>query len=258
MINLLFMGRKQIAAETLLNLSQNPLVNIVGVLTDSHLLGSPTTEVAKNCNLPLFTFEEALVALDHGDLEFDLGVSVLYWRKLRDGFLRSPRLGVINFHPAPLPMYKGTGGYNIAILEGLEKWGVTAHYVDSEIDTGEIIKISEFSIDCENELCTTLEAKSMQAMRALIDDVLDSTIASGERLKSYPNIGGRYVSRLEMEAMKKVQPGEDVSRKSRAFWFPPYDGAYIEIDGEKYTLVSSQILNSLSPPGTTSLFSSNQ
>ena len=134
---------------------------------------------------------------------------------------------------------------------------MTAHYVDADIDTGRIIEKQEFPIDSAGELCVTLERKSMIAMRSLIDRVLASAISSDQLLDSYENVGGRYVTRQQMEEMKKIQPGDDVSRKVRAFWFPPYDGAYIEIDGEKYTLVSRRVLNELAPPGTTSLFSSD-
>ncbi|HAJ43978.1 MAG TPA: formyl transferase, partial [Alcanivorax sp.] len=46
----------------------------------------------------------------------------------------------------------------------------------------------------------------------------------------------------------------DVERKIRAFWFPPYDGAYKVINGVKCTLVSRTILESLADPSTSSLF----
>ena len=39
--------------------------------------------------------------------------------------------------------------------------------------------------------------------------------------------------------------------KIRAFWFPPYDGAYIEKNGKKYTLVDKEILDSLVDKDTT-------
>ena len=88
-------------------------------LTDNHLDISPTAEIAERSGLRLFDFLEALNAIKNGSLEFDLGVSILYWRKLESTFLDAPRLGIINFHPAPLPDYKGTAGYNMAILDEL-------------------------------------------------------------------------------------------------------------------------------------------
>ena len=57
--------------------------------------------------------------------------------------------------------------------------------------------------------------------------------------------GGRHLSRSEMESLKKIQPGDDVDAKIRAFWFPPYDGAYVEIEGKNYTLVNRAILDNI-------------
>ena len=47
---------------------------------------------------------------------------------------------------------------------------------------------------------------------------------------------------------------EDLDLKTRAFWFPPYDGAYIEVNGKKYTLVDKEILDTLIDSETTALF----
>ena len=258
MIRILLMGRKKITADLLEKLVQIRHVSVVGVLTDSHLKGSLTTSVAERHGVEVLSFEDALRKLKCGDLIFDLGLSVLYWRKLKDEFLTIPSRGVINFHPAPLPEYKGTGGYNLAILEGKESWAVSAHYVDESIDTGPIISSREFPIDVDAETCVTLERKSMMEMEKLVSEVAFRAIESPILLDSKLNIGGRYVSRVEMEAMKRIEPGDNLERKIRAFWFPPYDGAYIEIDGNKYTLANRQVLDSLAPPGSTSLFTESK
>ncbi|MGE8319956.1 MAG: methionyl-tRNA formyltransferase [Comamonas sp.] len=255
-MKVLFMGRKQVAADTLKTIAAMPNVEIVGVLTDSHLENSPTAEFARAEGLEVLDFDDALRRMKNGEMDFDFGVSVLYWRRLKEEFLTIPRLGVINFHPAPLPEYKGVAGYNLAILEGRTRWAVSAHYVDEKIDSGAIIEVLDFAIDPDSMLCTTLEKKSMQALRDLIDKTLHRVFASNALLESFPNVGGRYVSRNEMEEMKKIMPGDDVERKVRAFWFPPYEGAYVEMDGKRFTLVSHDVLKSLSPSGTTSLFSS--
>ena len=255
MIKVLFMGRKKVAADLLNKISEDHRVKIAGVITDSHLEESPTALVARRKNYPLMTLEAAISRLRDGSLEFDLGLSVLYWKKIRDEVLTTPKLGIINFHPAILPYYKGTAGYNLAILEGLEEWGVSAHYIDKNIDTGKIIEVRRFAIDSEYETANTLEEKSIKVLYDLVIDIYNNVVKSNGILPSYKNTGGKYVSRKEMEEMKKIIIGDDVNRKIRAFWFPPYDGAYIEIDGEKFTLVNRQILDSLKPEGTTSLFS---
>lgn len=254
MTKILFMGRKKVSAGLLEFLSAQNNIEIVGVLTDSHLQGSPTTAAAKRLGLPLYTFDTALEAMREGRLKYDLGLSILYWRKLRDEFLTVPSRGTINFHPAILPEYKGTGGYNLAILDGLSEWGISAHYVDDSIDTGDLIEVVRFPMAPDTETAQSLESRSMSVLDEFAKRLIMQAVNSDAKLPTYPNVGGAYTSRAEMEAMKEIRPGDDVDRKVRAFWFPPYDGAYIEIDGKKFTLVNRQILEAVAPKDSTSLF----
>lgn len=254
MNKVLFMGRKNVSARLLRYFFDHENIEIVGVLTDSHLKGSPTTCVANELNLPVFAYEEALRLMKNDELHFDLGISVLYWRKLKEEFLSIPSKGVINFHPAPLPEYKGTGGYNLAILEARTTWGVSAHYMDGDIDTGGIIEVSNFDIDKNSESVVSLEKMSMLELENLAKKITIKALNEEYLLSSIENKGGRYVSRTEMESMKEITPNDDVDRKIRAFWFPPYDGAFLVIKNKKYTLVNREILEAMAPSGTTSLF----
>lgn len=254
MINVLFMGRKPVAAKALAWLLEHDDVSVVGVITDSHLAVSPTSEVARDAGVPILSREEVEAGVTDGSLSVDLGLSMLYWQRIRAPLLEHCVRGVVNFHPAPLPEYKGTAGYNLAILEDLPRWAVSAHYVDEDIDTGEIIQVREFPVDRQRETARTLEAKAQPLLLAQFQEITERLLASEQRLATTPNTGGRYVSRARMEAMKEVKEGDDVERKIRAFWFPPYDGAYKVINGVKCTLVSRTILESLADPSTSSLF----
>jgi len=46
---------------------------------------------------------------------------------------------IINIHPALLPSFKGTHGIRDAFEYGVKITGVTVHFVDEGMDTGEII-----------------------------------------------------------------------------------------------------------------------
>ncbi len=254
MQKILFLGRKTVAARCLAWLCDRSDVEVVGVVTDSHLPVSETSEVAKRCRIPLFTRATAEAKTSAGELEFDIALSVLYWLKLRKPLLDVARKGAINFHPAPLPDFKGTGGYNLAILKNLPQWGVSAHYVDEEIDTGPIIQVDHFPIDQARETAQSLEKQCREPLFDLFVSVVDKALLSSTLLPASPNIGGVYVGRDEMESMKEIREGDDISRKIRAFWYPPYDGAYLMINGNKYTLADRFILNSLADPTVGNLF----
>jgi methionyl-tRNA formyltransferase len=57
---------------------------------------------------------------------------------LRDSIFRIPPAGTINIHPGYLPDVRGVNAYIWAVTKSLPQ-GVTAHFVDSGIDTGRIV-----------------------------------------------------------------------------------------------------------------------
>jgi methionyl-tRNA formyltransferase len=179
----------------------------------------------------------------------------LYWKKIREPLISTPALGCINFHPAILPDWKGLAGYNIAILYKLKEWGASAHYVDKEIDTGKIIRTFKFDFDYRFETAKSLEEKTQKIQcelyRSVLIDIINENIADDELL---PNFGGRYISKKEMLSMMHIDPiKDDISLKYRAFWFPPYSGATIELQGKRYTLVDDFILSQLKESDQTAL-----
>ena len=54
---------------------------------------------------------------------------------------------IINIHPSLLPKYRGLDAIGQAIAAGEEVMGVTVHYVDGGMDTGEIIAQSSFPVE---------------------------------------------------------------------------------------------------------------
>jgi len=130
---------------------------------------------------------------------------------------------------------------------------LSGNILNKSIDEGRIIKEFEFSIDFENETALSLESKSQQHIDTLYKDIIASVLKYG-LLDSKENKGGRYISRAQMEEMKEIKDGDDIDTKIRAFWFPPYLGAYVSKNGKKYTLINDKILNELSSYNVTSLF----
>jgi len=77
---------------------------------------------------------------------FELGVSYCYPRKIVEPLLSTPPKGFINYHPAPLPKYKGPTELVDAIKNKETNWGVTVHYMDENYDTGKIIKFKKIQL----------------------------------------------------------------------------------------------------------------
>jgi methionyl-tRNA formyltransferase len=173
--------------------------------------------------------------------EVDAVVSFLFWNLIREPLLSLGSIGCLNFHPAPLPDYRGVGGYNVAILEGLPAWGVSCHFVDERFDTGDLVEVERFAIDEHAETAFSLDLKSQQHLLALFQRVLQRAL-DGEPLPRAPQGDGRYVSRAEFDELRVVRAGDDISRKLRAFWYPPWPGAVIEVEGRTLTLVDDRLL----------------
>lgn len=72
------------------------------------------------------------------DKEFDLGISVHYRHILNEGQLGLFKYGVINIHPSCLPYGRGSDPAIQALLFH-HPAGVTVHWMDEGIDTGNIL-----------------------------------------------------------------------------------------------------------------------
>lgn len=255
-MRIIFMGRKAYSAQ-LLEWTLEQGIEIAAVCTDNQFENSPTAAKARWLGIPIVSMEDAEQMLLDGD-SIDLVISYLYWRKIRKPLIELPKYGCINFHPAILPDWRGTAGYNVAILYGLKEWGATAHYVDESIDTGRIIRVSKFTFDPDTATVVTLEKKTQEIQMELYKEIILAVKEQGWLPATEQNMAdGRYISRAEMEAMKVVDLEHDstetIERKIRAFWFPPYDGANITVDGKRFTLVDESILKSLISPNTTAM-----
>ena len=174
----------------------------------------------------------------------DLVLSFLFWKRIRAPLIGAAQVACLNFHPAPLPDIRGIGGYNVAIFEDFAEWGVSAHFVDEEFDTGDIVRVDRFPIDRDAETALSLDLRSQERLLAVYRDVVGTALAGGE-LAREPQGEGRYVTREEFEALRRVRPGDPpelTGRRIRAFWYPPFNGATIEVGGRILTLVDRSVL----------------
>ena len=193
---------------------------------------------ARRHGLPLLPEAELYASAPAGA---ELVISFLYPRLIREPLISLGRVGCLNFHPAPLPDFRGLGGYNVAILEGLREWGVSCHFVDEHFDTGDLVEVERFDIDPDAHTALSLDLESGERLVGLLGRVMDRALA-GEELPREPQGEGRYVSGEEFERLRVVRPGDDLDRKLRAFWYPPHPGAVLEVQGRRLTLVDDALL----------------
>ena len=81
---------------------------------------------------------------------------------------------IINVHPSLLPKYKGLNVVERAMEAGEEKTGSTVHYVNEELDGGEIIMQAEVEImphDTVKSLTKAIQRKEYAILPAAIENV---------------------------------------------------------------------------------------
>lgn len=76
----------------------------------------------------------------------DLLFLIHFDRILKKNIFSIPPRGTINIHPSLLPSYRGQTPQQWAIIYGETELGVTTHFVDEGIDTGDIIFQEKFEI----------------------------------------------------------------------------------------------------------------
>jgi len=113
-------------------------------------------ERAKHYNIDVFAFNTKLYSsktayeqeiLDKlNDLEIDLIVLAGYMRIIGPTLLRGFKGKILNIHPSILPNFKGKDAIGQAIESKTKVTGVTVHYVNEELDSGEIIAQEELDI----------------------------------------------------------------------------------------------------------------
>ena len=79
---------------------------------------------------------------------------------------------IINVHPSLLPKYKGLNAVEQAIESGDKVTGCTVHYVNEELDGGEIIKQAEVPI-LETDTVEQLTKRIQQEEYRILPDVIN-------------------------------------------------------------------------------------
>lgn len=87
----------------------------------------------------------------------DLFVSMSFDQIFRRKIFDLPPMKTINCHAGKLPYYRGRNILNWALINDEKEFGITVHYVDEGIDTGDIILQNVYPITDEDTYGTLLD-----------------------------------------------------------------------------------------------------
>lgn len=181
-MRVVFLGNHDVGITTLDTLVQN--AEVVGVVAhpldpEDGVRYSSLFDFALKSNLNVIRGKgkDASVMSFVKELAPDLIWVTDYRYILPSSLFSLAKLGAINLHPSLLPRYRGRASLNWAILSGETEVGLTAHFIDEGVDTGDIISQISIKLNSDQDVGYAL-AELMTKYRQITHDVL-SFFASG-------------------------------------------------------------------------------
>jgi len=168
-----------------------------------------------------------------------LGILAWWPRILKGRIITIPSLGWLNFHPSYLPYNRGKHP-NFWCLVDQTPCGVSLHYVDEDIDVGEIVARETIPVRWE-DTGETIYYRSLDAIVELFKRHYDDIVADRlPRLKAPPGEGTLHFAREITEASRidldKTYTARQLLNVIRARMFPPHPTAFFDEDGRRFSV----------------------
>ena len=193
-------------------------------------------------NIKTFLFEKSeeseIIEFIKGN-EIDL-IILSWWPKIiTRELISSSKLGAINFHPSLLPFNRGKH-YNFwNIVEDVD-FGVTIHFVDEKIDTGDILFQRKIDKTWEDTGKTLYVKAQKEIIQLFTENYKKIRTGNFKRVKQNLNEGSFHFAR-ELESASLINLDKNYLAKEllnllRARTFPPHPGCYFLHENEKYEI----------------------
>ena len=162
----------EISAKVLLLVCDKPEAYVI---TRAENLGIPVLSLSPNMYGDKAMYErEILVQLQNLAVEYI--VLAGYMRLIGETLLEAYPNHIVNIHPSKLPAYPGKDAIARAFHDGTQETGVTVHFVDEGMDTGEVIAQETVEI-ASGETRKQLEEKIHQVEHKLYVETLANLFA---------------------------------------------------------------------------------
>ena len=198
MMRLLYFGDGDWATKSLLRLIQEGH-EVIGVVTRINPSDPSLLQTAQEAGFPVFqpvNVNAPEFVKKAAALKPELNLSFSYDQILHQPILESAPLGFINFHAGKLPDYRGRNVVNWALINGEEEIGLTSHYINEGIDTGDIILQRTLPILWTDNYGHLLE-RLVVAFPELVADTV--RLIANDEVKPQPQtqLQGSYFSKRE-------------------------------------------------------------
>ena len=113
----------------------------------------------------------------------DLLVSMSYNQIFKKEIIQLTKNGIINCHAGKLPFYRGRNILNWVLINDEKEFGITVHFVDKGIDTGDIIIQDIFEITDSDTYKTLLELAYLECANLIYKGIKKIQSGDFERKK---------------------------------------------------------------------------
>jgi methionyl-tRNA formyltransferase len=208
--------------------------------------------LAENHGIPVLcpaSINSAEILAEIGKFAADLHVSMSYDQIFRKEILSLPPRGTLNCHAGALPFYRGRNPLTWAIINGEKEFGVTVHWVDLGIDTGDIVVQIKAPILPSDTYATLLTSAEDLCASALVQAVSDVYEKKDRRIvQATIDPVGMYCCRRR-EGDEEIDWASDtahIGRFIRAL-VPPGPGARTTWKDAPYAILSAEELDYAKP-----------
>ena len=116
--------------------------------------------------------------------------------KIPQAALDVPRLGSVNQHPALLPRHRGPIPFAWTVREDDAEWGMSWHYMDAELDTGNLLGQGSIPVDDDDVLIDDFGLRIQELAMGLLPQVLERVMA-GDPGDPQPSEGVTWAGHFE-------------------------------------------------------------
>ena len=166
--------------------------------------------------------------------DYDIGINFLGTRKIPASEVVMKHW--INFHPAPLPHFRGRNLCYHAIMNKSPFFGASVHLMDEGFDTGPVIQTRQFPIT-PDATAGDLYEKSVILLKQMFEDLIPPILESGKASAStilQDELQARYFLKIPLDEYI-VFPEED-QRRVRALTVDGKYHAKVQIGGRVYNI----------------------
>lgn len=175
----------------------------------------------------------------------DILVSMSFNQILKKGIIEFAPNGFINCHAGELPFYRGRNPLNWVLINGAERFGITVHYVDEGIDTGDIVEQKTYSISQSDNYASLLNKAIYECAEVLLlslKKIKDNSVIRIKQEDIHP-VGTYFgIRKTGDENIDFRWPAERLHNFIRAI-SAPGPGARFLINDEEYAVESAKLIN---------------